>query len=155
MFDYQEVNPIKSYKTTIFPWFSYGFPMVFQIFMASNGYFTWIFQSVSGWNWTDNWWLGLVSRWMRKHWWWWKNSNKPSQISSMGSINYNKLFPNGWFIAMSFPKLNALLVTYCQKVTDHIPRLTPQYVMVPSGVSRHPAVGPSKVSSYPFFREGA
>ena len=27
---HQRVNPIKSHKTTIFPWFSYGFPMVYQ-----------------------------------------------------------------------------------------------------------------------------
>ena len=25
----QRVNPIKSHETTVFPWFSYGFPLVF------------------------------------------------------------------------------------------------------------------------------
>ena len=29
---YQRVNPIKSHKTTIFLWFSYGFPMKCVIF---------------------------------------------------------------------------------------------------------------------------
>ena len=35
---YQRVNPIKSHWITIFPWFSCGFPMVFDI---TRGYSTW------------------------------------------------------------------------------------------------------------------
>ena len=39
---YQSVKPIKFHETTIFPWFSHGFPMVFLWFWAQGEVFPWL-----------------------------------------------------------------------------------------------------------------